>query len=43
MDLIQPGLMSRIVDEGVLGRNVHLILTLGIFMICLVLFGGFCG
>lgn len=49
MDLIQPGLMSRIVDEGVLGidnhgiGNIHLILTLGLSMVGLVLFGGLCG
>ena len=45
MDLIQPTIMSRIVDEGVLGTanggvgDLHLILTLGIRMIGLVLFG----
>lgn len=49
MDLIQPGIMSRIVDEGVLGINnngigdIRLILTLGFTMIGLVLFGGLCG
>lgn len=49
MDLIQPGLMSKIVDEGVLGRNnngigsLNLIWQLDIKMILLVLFGGFCG
>lgn len=49
MDLIQPGIMSRIVDDGVLGLNqngtgdLHLILTLGLQMIGLVLFGGLCG
>ncbi|MGM9660877.1 MAG: ABC transporter ATP-binding protein [Faecousia sp.] len=49
MDLIQPGIMRRIVDEGVLGLNnsgvgdLHLIWTLGWQMICLVLFGGLCG
>lgn len=49
MDLIQPELMSRIVDEGVLGINnngvgeIHLILTLGLAMIGLVIFGGLCG
>lgn len=49
MDLVQPGLMSRIVDEGVLGinnngvGNTHLILKLGILMIGLVIFGGLCG
>lgn len=49
MDLVQPGLMSRIVDEGVLGMNhngtgdIYLILTLGLIMIGLVIFGGLCG
>lgn len=49
MDLLQPGIMSRIVDEGVLGINhsgvgdIHLILTLGAMMIGLVIFGGLCG
>ena len=49
MDLIQPGLMREIVDDGVLGINtggigdLNLIWNLGIKMILLVLFGGFCG
>lgn len=49
MDLLQPGLMSSIVDDGVLGlRNnggsdLKLIWNLGIRMIVLVLFGGLCG
>ena len=49
MDLIQPGLMSRIVDDGVLGLgqdgagDLALIWRLGGQMILLVLFGGFCG
>ena len=49
MDLIQPTLMSRIVDEGVLGAgsggvgNMEIILTLGFQMIALVIFGGLCG
>ena len=49
MDLLQPGIMSRIVDDGVLGLNnnhvgdLALIWRLGIQMICLVLFGGLCG
>ena len=49
MDLIQPGVMSRIVDEGVLGlyndgvSDLNLIWKLGYQMICLVLFGGLCG
>ena len=49
MDLIQPTIMSRIVDEGVLGvgnggvGDLGIILSLGIRMILLVLFGGLCG
>ena len=49
MDLIQPGIMSRIVDDGVLGvhsggtPDMHLIWILGLQMIGLVLFGGLCG
>ena len=49
MDLVQPGIMSRIVDEGVLGlktggaSDLGLIGTLGLQMIALVLFGGLCG
>ena len=49
MDLIQPGLMRRIVDNGVLGLgndgigDLNLVWQLGIQMILLVLFGGFCG
>ena len=49
MDLIQPGIMSQIVDDGVLGvnnggtPNLHLIWILGLQMIGLVLFGGLCG
>lgn len=49
MDLLQPEVMSRIVDEGVLGignngiGDLQLILKLGIVMIGLTLFGGLCG
>ncbi len=49
MDLIQPGIMSRIVDDGVPGvsnggaPNLHLVWMLGLEMIGLVLFGGLCG
>ncbi|MBD5471221.1 MAG: ABC transporter ATP-binding protein [Lachnospiraceae bacterium] len=49
MDLIQPGLMCEIVDDGVLGLenggigDLTLIWRLGLQMILLVLFGGFCG
>ncbi|MGN0312911.1 MAG: ABC transporter ATP-binding protein [Lachnospiraceae bacterium] len=49
MDLIQPSIMSIIVDEGVLGvstggvGDLSLILDLGLRMACLVILGGFCG
>ena len=49
MDLIQPEIMSKIVDDGVLGiktdgvGDLHLILRLGLIMIGFVLFGGLCG
>lgn len=49
MDLVQPGIMSQIVDDGVLGLNnggtgdLHIIWSLGLKMIGLVLFGGLCG
>lgn len=49
MDLLQPEIMSKIVDEGVLGLhsggtgNLSLVWTLGIRMIFLVIFGGLCG
>ena len=43
IDLIQPDLMATIVDEGVLGGNMDLILDIGVKMILLVAFGGFCG
>ncbi len=49
MDLVQPGIMRRIVDDGVLGLDrggagdLQLIWTLGLQMIGLVLFGGLCG
>ncbi len=49
MDLLQPRLMSRIVDEGVLGigsggtGNLMLIFRLGLGMILIVLFGAVCG
>jgi ATP-binding cassette subfamily B protein len=46
MDLLQPTIMSKIVDEGVLaanGGNMQIILRFGLQMILLVLVGGFCG
>ena len=49
IDLLQPRLMSIIVDEGVLGLSNHntgdlgLVLTTGLQMIGLVMAGGLCG
>ena len=49
MDLIQPGIMGQIVDDGVLGLqnngmgDLSLIWSLGLQMIGLVLLGGLCG
>lgn len=49
MDLLQPEIMSQIVDNGVLGigtdgvGSMPLIWSLGLRMIVLVLLGGFCG
>ncbi len=43
MDLIQPDMMATIVDDGVLGGNMSLIIVTGIKMILLVAFGAFCG
>ncbi len=49
MDLLQPRLMGRIVDEGVLGLSnggvgdIALVMSTGVRMIGLVLFGCLCG
>ncbi|MBQ9268697.1 MAG: ABC transporter ATP-binding protein [Oscillospiraceae bacterium] len=49
MDLIQPTIMSRIVDDGVLGvhsggtGNLHTVWTMGLLMILLVALGGLSG
>lgn len=49
MDLIQPGMMKIIVDDGILGINnnnvgdLGLILSVGIKMICIVILGGISG
>lgn len=49
MDLIQPRLMSTIVDEGVLGLssggvgNLNLVITTGLKMVGFVVLGGFFG
>ncbi len=43
MDLLQPKLMSKIVDDGVLGSNMEVIIKTGILMLVTVIFGGCCG
>lgn len=43
VDLWQPKLMSQIVDDGVLGNNMDLIISTGIKMMLLVILGGTCG
>ena len=43
MDLLQPKLMSKIVDDGVLASNYGLIIRTGIIMLCTIIFGGICG
>ncbi len=43
MDLLQPDMMATIVDDGVLGGNLSIIINMGIRMIILVAFGGTCG
>ncbi len=43
VDLLQPRLMARIVDDGILGTNVSLVVSVGIKMILVVLCGGLCG
>ena len=43
MDLIQPDMMADIVDNGVLGGNVDLIIRVGVRMILTVIVGGLCG
>ena len=43
IDLIQPKLMSSIVDDGVLAGNMDHILNTGIKMLVFVIFGGLCG
>lgn len=42
-DLLQPDMMADIVDNGVLGSNVELIIRVGIKMIITVLLGGLSG
>ncbi len=43
VDLMQPKLMSRIVDEGVIGGDIELIIRTGLLMLGLVILGGASG
>lgn len=43
VDLLQPKLMSKIVDEGVLGQDMGLIIHTGLLMMLLIIIGGACG
>ncbi|MBR5868476.1 MAG: ABC transporter ATP-binding protein [Clostridia bacterium] len=43
IDLTQPNLMASIVDDGVMGGNLELIIRTGIKMLILVAIGGLCG
>lgn len=43
VDLFQPKLMAKIVDDGVSGGNMQLIIHTGIMMMLLICFGGLCG
>ncbi len=43
LDLLQPKLMSKIVDMGVLGGDMNIIIKTGIIMLVTVIIGGLCG
>lgn len=42
-DLLQPKLMSKIVDDGVLGQDTDLIIRTGLLMLLVLIGGGACG
>lgn len=42
-DLLQPKLMSKIVDDGVLGQDMNLIIRTGLLMLLVLICGGACG
>lgn len=42
-DLLQPKLMSKIVDDGVLGQDMNLIVRTGLLMLLILIGGGACG
>ena len=41
-DLLQPKLMSKIVDDGVLGQDMDLIIRTGLLMLLVLIGGGAC-
>ena len=43
VDLLQPKLLSQIVDDGVLPQNMDVILSTGIIMLLTIIAGGCCG
>ncbi len=43
VDLLQPAMMASIVDDGVLGQNLSLVVQVGVRMIALVVAGGAAG
>lgn len=43
VDLLQPKLLSKIVDDGVLPQNMSVIISTGIIMMLTILIGGSCG
>ena len=42
-DLLQPKLMSKIVDDGVLGQDMNIIIRTGLLMLLVLIGGGACG
>lgn len=42
-DLLQPKLMSKIVDDGVLGQDMDIIIRTGLLMLLVLIGGGACG
>lgn len=42
-DLLQPKLMSKIVDDGVLGQDMDFIIRTGLLMLLVLIGGGACG
>ena len=43
VDLLQPKLLSQIVDDGVLPQNMEVILQTGLIMLLTIIIGGCCG